>query len=319
MNSFIPRCFLLMVLAGHLEMAWAAPVVDKSGAVAIRKLMAEGKVKEAKEKLFDCADSQNAECQYLLAEWIERGELYQRDLATAKKLYELSYSNGYENAGAAILRLAKQKASIEPEAIRTDSGSQHQTKPDTSTASLTGAGKSVGSVSNSPVTGSATAQRTWLAAEPKAQLKGAPDFFGIRLDELDSSALSKLKNVECDNAESSAERSCEGQFDTPYGSLELTLSISRSRVYVVGGKSTTYSDCDIFAKKTREIFGRPKFLDSKLMKALFKAAAGDESMKGSTIWIWGDENWTAMYSQYPVEGMCSVLLSDTQMVNAKAG
>ena len=319
MNSFIPRFFLLMVLAGHLEMALAAPVVDKSGAVAIRKLMAEGKVKEAKEKLFDCADSQNAECQYLLAEWIERGELYQRDLATAKKLYELSYSNGYDDAGVAILRLAKQKASIEPEAIQTDSGSQHQTKPDTSTASFTGVGKSVGSVSDSPVTGSAMAQRAWLAAEPKAQLKGAPDFFGIRLDELDSSALAKLEGVECDNAESSEERSCEGKFYTPYGSLELTLSISRSRVYVVGGKSTAYGNCDLFAKKAREIFGRPKLIDSKLMKALFTSAAGSESMEGSTVWIWGNENWSAMYLQYPVDGTCNLSLSDAQMVKAKAG
>lgn len=91
----------------------------------VRDLMASGKIKEAKDALFTCAEAQKPSCQFLLAQLVERGELYVRDLKTAKQLYELAYRAGHPEAGPEILRLAKQ---VGPES---DSGpTSPPTKPE---------------------------------------------------------------------------------------------------------------------------------------------------------------------------------------------
>lgn len=107
------RNLFFELLAGATVAVLASnPAAAQSSSVSpsedVRRLMMSGSVSAAKEKLSSCADAQDAECQYLLAEWIELGELYQRDLEAARKLYTLSYRNGFEKAGSAILRLAKQ-------------------------------------------------------------------------------------------------------------------------------------------------------------------------------------------------------------------
>lgn len=107
MKIFIAQHSFLLgacLLFGVAEGAGAAPRDIEE----VRRLMLNGQVAAAKEKLIACADRKSPACQFLLAEWVERGELFQRDIEAARKLYELAYSGGYEPAGAAILRLAKE-------------------------------------------------------------------------------------------------------------------------------------------------------------------------------------------------------------------
>ncbi len=77
----------------------------------VHKLLENGSQEEAKQAIFDCANSGNKECQFELAKYVEEGRLFQRDLETSKKLFELSYAGGYEPAGKELLRLTRKLAS----------------------------------------------------------------------------------------------------------------------------------------------------------------------------------------------------------------
>lgn len=85
---------------------------------AIRALFANGNVESAKNALLDCADAQNGECQHYLGKLVEEGKIFEGDSATARQLFELAYRNGYEPAGADLLRLTRANASEEIEGSR---------------------------------------------------------------------------------------------------------------------------------------------------------------------------------------------------------
>lgn len=61
----------------------------------------------SKDAIIKCADAGIAECQFRLARMTEEGTEVQKDVATARQLYETAYRSGYEPAGADILRLSK--------------------------------------------------------------------------------------------------------------------------------------------------------------------------------------------------------------------
>jgi len=81
---------------------------QQNAAKAARALFEAGNIKAAQDAVLACADAHDAECQFLLARKIEEGKHYVRDLATAKKLYELSYQGGYDGAGPHVLRLTRE-------------------------------------------------------------------------------------------------------------------------------------------------------------------------------------------------------------------
>lgn len=119
MNSRLSLSILVMFTLAPMG-AWGQEPAQR-----VRDLIASGKIKEAKDALFTCAEAQKPSCQFLLAQLVERGELYVRDLKTAKQLYELAYRSGHAEAGPEILRLAKL---IDPES---DSGpTSSPTKPE---------------------------------------------------------------------------------------------------------------------------------------------------------------------------------------------
>ena len=99
-----------LIAASLMGGAAFAANAQQNPARAAGALFASGKIKAGKDALLDCADARDAECQFLLAQKIEEGKHYVRDLATAKELYELSYRGGYSGAGPHVLRLAREMA-----------------------------------------------------------------------------------------------------------------------------------------------------------------------------------------------------------------
>lgn len=95
----------LVLIVSVLFSANCRAVTDE--AQRVRQLVAHGAVQEAEAALRDCSDRQVAQCQLMLAEWIERGELVPRDMVSARDLYELALKNGAAEAGPHILRLLR--------------------------------------------------------------------------------------------------------------------------------------------------------------------------------------------------------------------
>lgn len=115
--NVLGRTVVAPLLAGFLVAgATFVASAQQNPARAAVALFASGDIKAAKDALLACADAGDAECQFLLAQKIEEGKHYVRNLGTARKLYELSYQGGFERSGPHLLRLVREAAEGGPRA-----------------------------------------------------------------------------------------------------------------------------------------------------------------------------------------------------------
>lgn len=111
MNSFKELC---SIRAGWLRAKLLLAIIvlailpsvgypsEKFDSVEVRRLIASGKIQEAKNLVVPCADAGDGACQFILAEMVQAGQGFHEDADTAKALYQMSYENGYEPAAAFI-------------------------------------------------------------------------------------------------------------------------------------------------------------------------------------------------------------------------
>lgn len=317
----------IAVLAHNPAAAQPSPA---SPSADVRRLMMIGSVNAAKEKLTSCADAQDAECQYLLAEWIERGELYQRDLEAARNLYTLSYRNGYEKAGSAILRLAKHSdtnvsvASAKPSTPTASDKSQSpssMTKPTTNQVAAPPAvneswnatrnDKALASAERYPATPSSTLQqseRNWSVAERTDKLAKAPDFFGFQLDELDDSSLLKLSNATCDAPPSYMYRTCNGDVNTSIGAAKMALEMYGGRTHKLTVSMEGKTACDSLEAFARDRYGRHRLIASRFAGALInRAMAEDNDPESLKFQVWNNAQkdvWTLALGRSETRQVC---------------
>lgn len=242
---------LVVIIVMIIGMPVEAQIASHSEASQVRSLMSQGRVNEAKARLIQCSDLQNAECQFILAEWIERGELFQKNLSTAKSLYELSYRNGFEPAGTEILRLTKDLR--EPSPLVSTSANQDRVH---------------GVVPNEILKG--------LVGQRYSNLT---DYF-IRPECREETIV-----------ELGVDRICEASLEVGGGTISATLSMKNGVVESVGLRPDDSADrssgeCSRFGRIIRGAFGRSQVNESLTVSSLAgqKAVRGEPSFR---VDVWG--------------------------------
>ncbi len=253
-----------------------------------KALLASGSVAKAKEQIYQCADAQNAECQFVLAQWIEKGELFQKDLDTAKKLYELSYQSGYQPAGVEILRLTKIGAD------HTKASELQEVRQKSEPRGMNSA--STRRNDDEVEAGSSLShdERSWEFNEnPKEKPASGSALFEFWLGQPDGDALPRLIRPTCDGPAKSSERKCEGDVVTPAGRLRAAASFKYARLISIDFTSSDPTVCRKLGRAIEAEHGKPHKGAGKVFRAL--AALSPEIKKSDIplIFWWGKRNvWT---------------------------
>jgi hypothetical protein len=283
----------------------------------VRSLLAGGRVKDATDRLIECADSGDGRCQYMLAQWTERGELVQKDAATAKKLYELAYQAGIDAAGADVLRLAR-------DGKATSGGAAPTLKPTAPPAAADAVAAGGALTASAPPAGAQSlysfpplagvpqpgGEEVWSRYRPAKDTSGAPDMLGIRLGERDGSAFPKFHASGCDAAEWNPFRKCIGYAALVTGRAEVTVSFMYGTVdqIVVGYQDA--ASCKAFAGFAEKSFGKPAYRMGFLMKAFIAGLSKDVSRRdiGETA-MWGKKDqWMMVLFEDAKAHSCELLL-----------
>lgn len=171
----------------------------------------------SKAALVQCANAGVAECQYELGKLVEEGRTVAKDLAAAKQLYTLAYQNGYDPAGAAMLRLTRSQTPL---------ATGEKTSSDGSALAKSDAVLSPVFVAAVPTTlpPAAAALRTSSPASwgMTAEKGSAPTVANISLGESEREFVSKVDNANCQDK------------DTPPVSRECNATIGNGKVDVSG-------------------------------------------------------------------------------------
>lgn len=296
-NLIAPHSFLLgaCLVFGAVEGAWAAPPDIEE----VRSLMASGQVAAAKEKLIACADRQSPECQFLLADWVERGELFQRDIEAARKLYELAYSGGYEPAGAAILRLAKglraeTSATTSLPAKRIPEPTSNPAGPTVSSKAVPEPAASSAELPFPLAPGSALPEirRQANAIPLNPAFAKAPPLAGFRLGEIDMKAFARLGNGSCDRPADSVVRRCVGRTVLQGEPVEVRLALFVGRVDEIELSGASAASCTRLRELAHQSYGRP-YKPGFVYKALFGKLVGAKRQDVPDFEVWGRrKGWT---------------------------
>lgn len=242
---------LVLIIVMIIGVPVEAQIAAHSEASRVRSLMSQGRVNEAKALLIECSDRQNAECQFILAEWIERGDLFQKDLSIAKSLYELSYGNGFEPAGTEILRLTQDVREPSP-----------------------------------PVSTSVNQGRVY-GMVPNDILKG---LVGQRYSNLEN-YLIRPECREENVVELGVDRICETSLEVRGGTISATLSMKNGIVEFVGlrpdeSADRSSSECSQLGRIIWGAFGRSQLSEAVTVSSL----AGQNAVRGEPSFrvdVWG--------------------------------
>jgi hypothetical protein len=162
----------------------------------------------SKDAVIECAKAEIAECHYRLAQMVEQGIEVEKNVQTAKQLYEMAYSNGFEGAAKDVLRLAKTTSEVNTTPYK-------QFKPKNNPPDVTGATAVKSSIpSNSQPIQFNVSQSLDAPTAPPAMRSPVPTIGGFSLDQSEAAFLSLVAEGNCQNRSQfpSALRVCTGKF-----------------------------------------------------------------------------------------------------------
>ena len=218
------------------------------------------------QSLVKCADAGVAECQFQLGEMTERGAGAVKDASTAKRLYELAYKNGYEPAGAGVLRLTRAINGGEAGASRDEPVSV-----------------------NAPVNVAAPATGTSAEASPDnwpiVLERGAPRVWGINLGDTEAAFSQIVSNSVCTNKNTHPPtRQCEGSLADGKISVDADF-LNDSLNTMTFGATLPPQECLRLDTRLRLVLGRTThgFLSGLISMGIPGNAR-----------VWSNKQWTVL-------------------------